>query len=111
MKSVICIDFDGVLNNYTHYDENDLFTPREGARDFLIALSEKYYVVVLTARNTHRVHEWLLRYDMPFYEVTNVKPPAVAYIDDRAICFEGSFNELMREVDDFKTYWEKELES
>lgn len=109
MKPTICIDFDGVLNNYTHYDEHDLYTPRDGARDFLIALSEKYRIVVLTARNPHNVHKWLLNYDMPFDEVTNIKPPAIVYIDDRAICFEGSFNKLMWEIEGFKTFWEREL--
>ena len=35
LKPIICIDFDGVLNNYNGYDGDNLGTPRPGAKEFL----------------------------------------------------------------------------
>ena len=42
MKPKVCVDFDGVLNNYTHYDENDLSTPRKGCKESI------HILIVLT---------------------------------------------------------------
>ena len=35
LKPIICIDFDGVLNNYKGYDGDNLGTPKDGAKEFL----------------------------------------------------------------------------
>ena len=39
--------------------------------------------------------------------VTNRKVPAVAYIDDRAIQFNGSYIQTIYEAVNFKPYWMK----
>ena len=82
MKVNLCVDFDGVLNNYTHYDNDDLFTPREGAYEFIEELNNDYNVIILTARDPVKVTEWLNHYGFRVEGVTNVKPPAIAYIDE-----------------------------
>jgi len=107
MKPTVCVDFDGVLNNYTHYDENDLSTPRHGAKEFLEALNKKYKVVILTARRFDKVSKWLAEHDLLGYvhDVTNIKPPAVAYIDDRAIPFMGDYEDTLRTLSIFEPYW------
>lgn len=47
-----------------------------------------FKVVVLTAREElEPVREWLKKNNFPEVEVTNIKPPAIAYIDDRSIRF------------------------
>ena len=38
--------------------------------------------------------------------VTDKKPPAFAYIDDRAICFEGDFLRTLDKLGEFKAHWE-----
>lgn len=107
VKPNICVDFDGVLNNYHGYKENELYTPRKGAREFLESLSENYNVLIHTTRDTSQVREWLIRYGLPFDMVTNVKYPAVAYIDDRAVPFKGEYAPVIKKVQEFKTYWEE----
>ncbi len=81
MRQLICIDFDGVLRiddepaDYVFEALNHL---RAGG----------YQIIVLTARNTKEVENWLRNYGFPEFIVTNVKPPgACAYIDDRAVKF------------------------
>ena len=39
-------------------------------------------------------------------EVTSIKPPAIAYIDDRAITFDGDYTETIKELKNFKPYWQ-----
>jgi len=39
-KKTIMIDLDGVLNNYTKYDENVIPEIKDGAKDFLQQLFE-----------------------------------------------------------------------
>ena len=109
-KLTICVDFDGVLNNYTHYDENNCFTPRPGAKEFLGKLNEKFMVIIFTARSFPKVERWLRNYDLSKYvaDVTNIKVPAVAYIDDRGIQFNGDYNEILEQLKDFKPYWKEE---
>ena len=110
MKSNVCVDFDGVLNNYTGWNgEDDLSTPREGAREFLQNLQEEYTVVIFTARDKDKVKEWLELYDLPFDSVTNIKEGAVAYIDDRAIRFDGDYNKCLSELYSFEPHWVSEL--
>jgi|TARA_Y100000310_G_scaffold160800_1_gene160693 acid phosphatase class B len=92
MKRIIAVDFDGVIHKFRKgwmdgsiYDE-----PVEDAIKELNMLNKKgYKVVVLTARTEHKeIQEWLKDKGVNFdIEVTNVKPPAIAYIDDRAIRF------------------------
>lgn len=110
MKPKVCVDFDGVLNNYTHYDENDLSTPRQGAKEFLETLSKNYTVVILTARNFAKVWNWLQEYDLSKYvhDVTGFKPAKVkCFVDGRAIGFQGDYDETLERISNFRTYWEE----
>jgi hypothetical protein len=94
VKRTLAIDFDGVLHAYskgwqdgTIYDR-PLFFAVEALRRLRLW---GYTLVIFTARkDTQAVKEWLAANDFPTdIEVTNVKPPAWAYIDDRAIRFEN----------------------
>lgn len=87
---VICIDFDGVIHLYSKgwFDGSCYDEPMPGARESIIKLSERFKVVVLTARTDHeQVRQWLEKHGIPVDQVTNIKPPAIAYIDDRAVRF------------------------
>lgn len=110
-KPNICVDFDGVLNNYKGYKGSDeLYEPSTGAKEFLQKLSEKYTVVILSARTPAKIYDWLIEHDLSQYvcDVTRTKPGAVAYIDDRALRFEGNYDKVLYELERFQTHWEKE---
>ena len=110
-KKTIAVDFDGVLNNYKGYDAKDLGTPRKEVKKFLETLNKEYTVIIFTSRNHTLVRQWLKEYHLDKYikNVTNSKPPAVAYIDDRAIRFDGNYDEVLKQAKDFKAYWEKTI--
>jgi len=38
-------------------------------------------------------------------EVTDRKPAAHVFIDDRAVCFRGDFDDTLRQVDAFAAHW------
>ena len=109
MVLTVAIDFDGVLNTYDGWNGvDDLFEPREGVWHFLALLNEKYDVVIFTNRDTFKVWEWLVEFRLAEYvsRVTNVKPRAFVYVDDRALKFDGDFDSALREIGCFTTHWE-----
>lgn len=107
----VCVDLDGVLAQYDgwkgpHY----IGPPRDGAREFLKALVKAgYQVIIHTTRKSLVVSEWLRQYDMKHLVVlvTSEKRPALAYIDDRAIPFEGDFGDCLEAVKEFVPYWRR----
>ena len=105
----IAVDFDGVLHSYTSPWVNEYTIPDPpvpGAIAWLGEMSKKFDVVIFTTRGkTSRgrmaVKKWLWEHgvsapgadtwsDLP-YRVTHEKPPALVYLDDRAMRFEGTF--------------------
>ncbi len=107
-KKTICMDFDGVLNEYDGYEEGDLGEPLTGSKEFIKELRGKYKVVILTSRQKEQVIDWLNNNGFPSMKVTNRKIPAVDYIDDRAIQFNGNYKKVISRLKNFKPYWAKE---
>lgn len=107
-KSNILVDLDGVLNTYTGgFDENYIPPVKSGAAEFLTALSEKYIVKIFTTRNRLLASKWLIENGLDKYvaDVTNIKEPAILHIDDRALTFQGDFDETLRKIKAFKVWY------
>lgn len=107
---MVCVDFNGVLDAYTgwrgpaHFDP-----PRDGARECLEQLrARRFRVVIFTLRWPDDVWRWLRehRLDHLVDEVTDTKPAAHVFIDDRAVCFRGDFAATLEEIDGFAAHWE-----
>jgi hypothetical protein len=113
MKKTVCIDLNGVLDRYTGWKgEGHMDPPRPGAERFLAELAEDYRVVILTTQQVERVWAWLQDYGLDRWvdEVTDRKPPAVVYVDDRAVTFRGNFEETLQEIRRFRPHWKKPKE-
>jgi hypothetical protein len=111
-RRTVALDFNGVLDEYIGFPKDGIGTeypPRHNVEAFLIALHRmNYKVVIFTVINTEAVWDWLRKYDLHMHidEVTNSKPPAMAYIDDRAINFNGNYQDALNALKDFKAHWE-----
>ncbi len=107
-KRTILIDLDGVLNTYTgNYDENNIPPIREGAYEFIKELSETYKIVLFTSRNLLLASEWVIKNRLKdfIYNVTNVKEPSVLLIDDRGLTFNGNYENLKSQINNFKPWY------
>jgi hypothetical protein len=93
--STIAVDFDGVIHKYGQgYKDGSIYDyPVEGAFEAIGLLQRKgYKIVIFTARKELKaVFDWCELWGRGALKstprVTNQKPPAICYIDDRAIRF------------------------
>ena len=102
-QQTVAVDFDGVLAEHeTEWHESKIGSPIQDGLRLLTQLQKKgYAVVVLTARkDTKTVRTWLKKqgFQLP---VTNTKPPAVAYVDDRAVR-PGSLAETLSQIEELR---------
>lgn len=102
-RRTIAVDFDGVIHRYSKgWRDGSIYDPPiDGAREALARIHTRYDVVIFTTRvnpemrgsdvQMGRVLEWLEEHGMRrgehFDDITHAKPPALAYIDDRALHF------------------------
>ncbi len=107
-RKTIMIDLDGVLNTYDgNYSENYIPEVKKGAKEFIKKLNKDYDLVLFTTRNNLKATKWLIenKIDKYFKDVTSVKTPAYLYLDDRAIEFNGDYQNTLKQIEDFKVYW------
>ena len=90
-KKTIAVDFDGVIHKYSQvYHDGTIYDPPvDGARHAIKLIRMKgYNVVIYTARpDLEDVARWLKEKKIIVDDVTNIKPKAMMYIDDRAVRF------------------------
>ena len=116
MARTVVFDFDGVIHSYTSgWQGEDAIPdpPVPGIREALKEIHDAGYEVVVvstrcaTIKGHGAIEAWL--YDNGLREhidkVCKEKPPAVAYIDDRAICFDGHPETLLKKIQNFQPWY------
>jgi hypothetical protein len=110
-RPMVCVDLNGVLDLYTGWKNPDHWDPpRPGAERFLESLTGRGFdVVVFTTRHPIQVRRWLREHGLLRHvsAVTRRKPAAHVFVDDRAVCFRGDFDDTLRSVEEFRAHWEK----
>lgn len=117
MTKTVVFDFDGVIHSYKSGWKGETAIPDEpvpGIEDALRDIHKAgYEIVVVSSRcrtneGMDAIHDWLLKYDLIKYVdmICKEKPPAIVYIDDRAICFDGHPETLLDKIQNFKP-WNK----
>ena len=118
MKQVVAFDFDGVIHSYrSGWQGVGVITdkPVPGIRDVLRGLrSEGYEIVIYTCRAREfegykAVVKWLTANKMIEFvsEITQTKPIAKCYVDDRSIRFDGTVQNLIAEIKNFSSWTER----
>lgn len=115
MKQTVVFDFDGVIHSYKSGWQGELIIPDEpvpGIKEAIDSIrKDGYEVVVVSTRcacasGVIAVRNWLNKNHIVVDRVMTQKPPALVYIDDRAICFDGKPNKLLKKIRKFKTWME-----
>lgn len=116
MKTVV-FDFDGVIHSYkSGWCGSSVIPdpPVDGIKKAIDDIRAKgYKCVVVSTRcaepqGLQAILSWLNDNDIEVDDVRAEKPPAIVYIDDRAICFDGKSDELLEKIENFKTWYVKE---
>lgn len=115
-KPTVVMDLDGVIHSYTSGWKGETVIPDppvEGIREAIAELRTTHRVVVVSSRcqsspGVRAVEEYLEKNGIEVDGVSSKKPPAVVYIDDRAITFTGDTVTLPEQVRKFRTWQEKE---
>jgi len=99
---ILAIDFDGVIHDKAHpISHRVMGPPIERAKEALEYLKMHGHVVIVfsvwAGVGTNTIKEWLKYYAIPFDDVTNIKPEADYYIDDKAIKF-INWNQVLEEI-------------
>lgn len=119
MGKTICFDFDGVIHSYKSGWKGFDVIPDEpvdiiNMKKELTRLKDLgYKLVIFSSRCSDQngrkaIKEWLFYWDLEafFDDVCESKPPAMAYVDDRAITFNGRWRDLTNEILTFKSWFE-----
>jgi hypothetical protein len=111
-KPILCLDFDGVIHSYSSgWKGADVIPdpPVPGAIAFMLKALPHFQVVIFSSRShqaggTTAMKKWLKEnagatwYESPAgpgiedVQFVNEKPPAFVTIDDRALCFNGNWD-------------------
>src|SRR5690606_8643614 len=136
MSRAVCLDLDGVLNTYEGRKgegarefiealqklgyEVVIHSTREPMRivswmiDHGVADAVEYNGEVYTLGSFYEDRESYEhitgRPASRIVRVTRTKPPAIVYIDDRAIRFDGDYNRTINMLINFRAHWEREKE-
>ncbi len=116
MNKTIVFDFDGVINSYKSGWEgagviND--PPVVGIKELIADIRKNGDKVIIQSSRCdsevglNAIKDYLEVYNIEVDDITNQKPPAAIYVDDRAICFNGDCNNLRRQISKFRPLWDK----
>ena len=114
-RKTVVLDFDGVIHSYTSGWICDTVIPDPpvpGIREAIADIRKDYRVVVVSSRcSTEKgcaaIASWLSKYGIEVDDIAKEKPPAVCYVDDRAICFDGRADSLKEKIAAFQPWYQR----
>jgi len=113
MKKTVCFDFDGVIHSYTSGWQGEAAAndpPVPGIVQAIRDIREAGYKVVVhstrckSCQGLLTVNRYLRDNGIQVDGCSAEKPPAVVYIDDRAICFDGDAVGLLEKINTFSPW-------
>lgn len=119
MKTIV-FDFDGVIHSYmTPWQPTDTVEtikdpPVEGIKEAIDELKALgYEIIVVSTRcaepaGVEAIKNYLNKYNIVVDNIMATKPPAVCYVDDRAVCFDGNPQRLLNQIKAFIPWNRKE---
>ena len=111
-KPTVVFDFDGVIHSYRSGWKGIAEIPDPpvpGIKQVIEDLRPDYEVVIVSTRcaateGQRAILDYLQKHDIEVDAVLAEKPPAICYVDDRAICFNGKTEGLADKIRAFKSW-------
>lgn len=115
---IISFDLDGVIATYTGFKGKEFIEEPivETVKAIKILKEKGFKILIHSTRGDDFLRNYLEKYEIPFDYINRRpdkegdnpgKPIASVYVDDRAVCFKNQKAEdLVLEIENFKTYWE-----
>ena len=118
-KLTICLDFDGVVHSYISGWHGPTLIPDPPVPYVRLAINqlrENYEVKIHSTRCGHEggmeaIVKWLMQYDIMVDEICEHKPPAVVYVDDRGLQFNGDWSQTIEDISNFKHWIDQSVPS
>lgn len=115
-RQTIILDFDGVVHSYSSGWKGAAVIPdppTPGAKEAIAKLRETYNVVIVSSRchqegGVESIADWLNNYNIEVDCVTSNKPPHVVVVDDRALRFNGDWDEVIQKIPEASVPWNKQ---
>lgn len=111
---IICVDFDDVINDYPGWANEGFSTirgsPIKGAKEGIEELRRLgYRIFVHSARcgyagGKYAIEQYLSTHDIVVDAVTEFKPPASVYLDDKGVTFTGDWSKAVQDVHTFRPW-------
>jgi len=104
-QKTIAVDYDGTIHDHKHPVEGrKMGPPMKDAIESLSLLKRQGYEIVVfcywadSPKNIKVIRDWLRYYKCPFNKITNIKPNADFFVDDKAI-YHTSWTNTLQEIE------------
>lgn len=113
-RETVCIDFDHVVHKYPGWQLGQ--NPRDitgtlmpGAKEAIKDLRRDYQIIIFSSRArlpaaARAIAKWLRERGIEVDGITATKVPAIVYIDDRGLTFDGDWDRIPQRVREFKAW-------
>lgn len=103
IRNTICVDFDKTIANNSDHPDYNILGPTDGAKNAMdtLRIAGKFIIIYSSRKRKYfwDVMDWLIKYQIPFDCLDmESKPLAEQYIDDKAVNFNGDWNETLSHV-------------
>lgn len=92
---ILAIDFDGVIHDHKNpVKGRRMGPPIAGSKEALKKFKERGDTIIIHSvwageKGAPTIMGWMEFWDIPFDNITNIKPQADVYLDDKAVRFES----------------------
>lgn len=115
-KKTVVFDFDGVINSYASgWKGIDIIPdpPVDGISEVMKKLKDNGYEIVIhstraeNVKGKYSIAAYCKNNNIPYDSISETKPPALVYVDDRGLKFDGKTDKLLEQIENFHSWVEK----
>ena len=118
-KYTICLDFDGVVHSYISGWQGPAVIPDPPVPYVHLAINQlrkDYEVKIHSTRCGHKggmeaIVKWLMQYNIMVDGICEHKPPAIIYVDDRGLQFNGDWVQTIKDIRNFRHWMDQSIPS